>query len=184
MKLGHGEVKAHPDFEKEWCRKILADPEIQWSKRYEGVEAEKVTNSMFEWTLYWDRGIRAHLTFRRPCKETDSIAPLEECFLISLGDGLDGKTGRSHGGLNSILLDHICGHAAHHANPTDASPATATMTVDFKRPINTPCVILARSWPLEASGRKIWVQGVLEDEEGRVLSRAKTLFVVTKAEKL
>ena len=62
---------------------------------------------MFEHTLYSDRGIRAHLSFRRPCKEADAIRPLEECFLLSVGDGVDGKTGRAHGGFNSLMLDHM-----------------------------------------------------------------------------
>lgn len=139
---------------------------------------------MFEYTLYSDRGIRAHLSFRRPCKEPESVDGMEACFLLSIGDGLDGKAGRSHGGFNALILDHISGHVAHYSGPNPNSPATATMTIDYKAPINTPCVILARAWLIELSGRKVWVRAVLEDGDGKVLSTAKSLFISARTEKM
>lgn len=78
-----------------------------------GTTRKEVSNSMFESTLYGERRIRAHLVFQRPCREPDSINPMEQCFLISVGDELDGKTGRAHGGLNALLLDHVAGHSAY-----------------------------------------------------------------------
>ncbi len=183
--MGHEKVVAHPDFDKEWCRKLLADKDIQWKRQPRtGVTPEKVTNSMFEWTLYGERGIRAHLSFRRPCKEPDSIKPTEDCFLLSIGDGLDGKTGRAHGGLTSVIMDHICGHAAHDVSPSPVSPATATMTVDYKRPVDTPLLILARAWIISYEGRKVWVRAVIEDDKRRVYSTGKCLFILGKSEKL
>ena len=184
MNMGHETVMAHPDFDKQWCRTLLADPEIQWSNRYDGVQKEEVTNSMFEWTLYSDSGIRSHLSFRRPCSEPGATSPMEECFLLSVGNGLDGKTGRAHGGFNSLILDHISGHCAHHSNPNPISPATASMTVDFKRPVSTPCVVLARSWLIETNGRKTWVAAVIEDEHRQVYASSKCLFISAKPGKL
>lgn len=143
-----------------------------------------MTNTMFEYTLYSDRGIRAHITFQRPCKEPDSILPMEQCFLISVGDGVDGATGRAHGGFNSLILDHISGHSAHFANPADFSPATATLTTDYKAPISTPCIILARGWIIEVNGRKIWVRSVIEDGDGKVLAAGKALFIAARTPKL
>lgn len=184
MNLGHQTVLAHPDFDKPWCKKILDDPNIRWTRNSHDVVPEKVSNSMFEQTLYTDRAIRAHLSFSRPCNELDSIRPIEDCFLISVGDGVDGATGRAHGGFNSLLLDHACGHAAHHNSPNPISPATATMTVDFKRPISTPCVVLCRSWLVEMTGRKMWTKAVIEDEHGQVLTSAKCLFIAARTEKI
>lgn len=185
LNKGHETIVAHPDFDKPWCKTLLANPDIEWKSRmYERTTPENVTNSMFEWTLYGERGIRSHLSFRRPCKEPDSIKPLEECFLLSFGDALDGKTGRAHGGLNSLILDHISGHGAHYADPRPISPATATMTVNFHRPINTPCLVLARAWLVEYTGRKVWVRAVIEDEEGNTLASSKSLFILAKTEKL
>ena len=174
----------HPDFDKPWCKKILNDPDLRWIQQTHQTDPEEetpsITNSMFEWTLCSDRGIRAHLSFERPCPELDSIRPLEACFLISIGDGLDGRTGRAHGGFNSLILDHISGLAAYQANPADRSPATAHLATDYKAPVSTPCVILARGWVIELSGRKVWVRAVIQDGDGKVLASGKALFVAAK----
>ena len=138
----------------------------------------------FETTLYNNRGIRAHLAFRRPCKEAEAIEPYEECVLVSLGDGLDGMTGRAHGGFNSLLLDHIAGHFAQNTHPSSIAPATATTTVDFKRPVSTPGLLLARAWFIELSGRKVWIRAQLEDSDGQVCATSKTLYILAKTPKL
>lgn len=179
---GHERTASHEDFDSSWCRTLLAQPEVvRWQEAsYEGITAMSVSNSIFEETLYGDRAIRAHLTFRRRCKEKDSIRKHEECFLISIGDGLDGRTGRGHGGLSSMMLDSICGQASHYVEESEpVSTATATMTVDYLRPVNTPCVFLVRAWPVEYSGKKAWIKAVMEGEEG-VYAKATTLFILGK----
>jgi acyl-coenzyme A thioesterase PaaI-like protein len=188
IKMGHKVVADHPDFNLPWCKKLLSGEGFKWTTGRGDVEnrhpEDNVSNSMFEYTLYSERGVRAHLSFRRPTKEPESVNDWEACFLISMGDGLDGKAGRSHGGLNALLLDHICGHVAAASGPNPIAPATATMTIDYKAPINTPCVILCRGWLIELSGRKVWVRGVIEDGEGRPLATAKALFVAARQEKM
>ena len=64
-----------------------------------------------------------------------------------------------------------------------AAPATATMTVDYKAPIATPGIVLCRGWPIEVSGRKIWVKAVIEDGTGRVLAAGKALFIKDRESK-
>lgn len=123
IRLGHDTIVAHPDFAKPYWKHLLSDPHIEWkARKHNEANEDKVSNSMFEWTLYGERGIKAHLSFRRPCKEPDSIKDMEECFLMSIGDALDGKTGRAHGGLASIILDHISG-ASHNAESMAYSTA-------------------------------------------------------------
>jgi acyl-coenzyme A thioesterase PaaI-like protein len=141
---------------------------------------------MFNKTLCSEDAIRAQITFRRPCKEPTAITskqnpqPLEDCILLSLGDALDGKAGRLHGGFSSMVLDQITGSCAHYFKPDPIPPATATITVDFKRPVDTPSVVLARAWVIEISGRKIWVSGVLEDGMGGIYAVGKALFILAK----
>jgi acyl-coenzyme A thioesterase PaaI-like protein len=176
----------HPDFDSPWCKSLLADPNVQESKGYSPALSDKnVSNSMFA-TLSKDNAIRAQIVFRRPCKEPTAIRngqssqPVEDCFLLSLGDALDGKSGRAHGGFSSLVLDQITGSSAHYFKPDPIPPATATITVDFKVPISTPCVVLARAWVVEMSGRKIWVTGVIEDGNGVTYAVAKALFILAK----
>lgn len=185
LNMGHETIAAHPDFDRPWCKKTLADPHIQWRTVHaEGTSKENVSNSMFEWTLYGERGIRAHLSFRRPCSEPGAINAFEECFLLSIGDALDGVTGRAHGGLSSTILDHISGHAAHYADARPISPATATLTINYHRPVSTPCIVLARGWLTKYTGRKVFGKAVIEDEGGNALASATSLFILAKAEKL
>lgn len=175
LQMGGDSVKTHPDFQAPWIQKLLSDPDIRWTKQVP--RRDNTTNNMFEKTLAAPDCIKAHLTFTRSSKEPDAIQPYEECFLMSIGDGVDGKTGRAHGGFDGLILDQISGSCAHHARPDPIPPATATMTVDYKLPVNTPCVVLARSWMIEMSGRKLWIRSVMEDSQGRTLAAAKTLFI-------
>lgn len=175
----------HPDFDNPWCKSIFAEPDLERIQlNHNEKHDNEGRNSMFEYTLYSERGIRAHVSFRRPCKEPDAVHPQEDCFLLSLGDGLDGVAGRAHGGLNALILDHLSGHAAHYGSSNPIPPATATMFTDYKAPVSTPCVVLARAWAVEVSGRKVWVKAVLEDSNKRVCAVAKCLFIAAKPQKL
>ncbi|EME86964.1 uncharacterized protein MYCFIDRAFT_182117 [Pseudocercospora fijiensis CIRAD86] len=101
---------------------------------------------------------------------------------MSIGAGIDGLSGRGHGGFSSLVLDHLTGTVAKLENPSadGEPPATVTMTVDYKAPVRTPCIILFRSWPIEISGRKSWLKGVAEDEHGKPYATAKALFINLK----
>jgi acyl-coenzyme A thioesterase PaaI-like protein len=177
----------HPDFKSQWCQALLADPSIEETKSVSPALSEKnVSNSMFNRTLSSNDAIRAQVSFRRPCKEPTAIQnaphslPQEDCIILSLGDALDGKAGRAHGGFSSLVLDQITGSCAHHFKPDPMPPATATITVDFRSPVATPCVVLARAWVVDMTGRKIWVRGVLEDGSGNIYAVAKALFILAR----
>lgn len=201
---GYNNVADHPDLNHAWCKEILSNPDIQWDSNTKNAEDRRdVSNSMFEYTLYSERGVRVHLSFQRPSKEPDAKNGWEACYLISIGDGVDGKKGRAHGGFSGVLLDHVSGHVANSASPrmfrshvgilmispTDAAvdalpPATATMTVDYKAPVETPCVILARGWMTDLKGRKVYTSAVLEDGTGKTLATARCLFILARQEKI
>jgi len=173
-----GDNEIHPDLRQEWCLNILRDPAVTILPQ--GSDGKTFTNTMFEYTLYTERGIRAHLLLRRPCSEPDSILSTEYCTLLSIGDGLDGKAGRAHGGFNALILDQVSGAVTRHARQVRVPPATSTITIDYKAPISTPSVILCRAWACEMSGRKIWVKAAIEDEKGRLFASSKSLFIYAK----
>lgn len=173
----------HPDFEIPWCKAILGSSDISIvdtptdpASALRKPGKEDVSNTMFEQTLYTPHGIRAQINFKRPTSEPDAITPWEYCFLLSVGTGVDGKTGRAHGGFNALLLDNLTGTVASVAAGATA-PATATLTVDYKAPIDTPGVILCRGWPVERQGRKTWVKARIEDGQGELLAGGKALFI-------
>lgn len=178
-------VAADPDFQKQWCKDVLANPNKQWTLQVpRGSYGSTVTNAMFERTLDAPERIRAHLSFNRPSQEPDAITGVEECWLLSIGRDIAGAVGRTHGGFNAVILDQISGSMVHHSNPQPVPPATATLTVDYKAPVRAPSVILVRSWLVERSGRKVWVKAVIEDGKGNALCTSKGLFIFPRETKV
>lgn len=180
----------HPDFDHPWCHMILTSPsititEIPTTAGRPPDMSPDVSNSMFLTTLYSpsSNAIRAQINFRRSTSEADAVTDTEYCYLMSLGDGLDGKRGRAHGGISSLVLDQMTGTTAAMVSGSTA-PATATMTVDYKAPVDTPGVVLCRGWVVERSGRKTWVRAQIEDGEGRCLASAKALFISPREGKI
>ncbi|KJX93642.1 thioesterase superfamily protein [Zymoseptoria brevis] len=169
----------HPDFAStKWVQDLLNDPNIQHVPERGLFSQTDVSNTMFDRTLSHPEGIRARILFRRLAQDPNAASKYEECYLMSVGDGLDGKTGRAHGGLTSVVLDQLLGGTANRLDPARLEPpATATLTVDYKAPISTPCIILARSWATEITGRKVFLAGTVEDGQGRLYATGKALFV-------
>ena len=177
----------HPDFHLPWVEAILASPSVTITEvptsQPKPPPTAAVSNAMFLQTLYHPTGIKFQLNFQRQTSEPDSIRPTEYCYLLSIGPGIDGKTGRAHGGFNALVLDQMLGSLASMVGGKGA-PATATMTVDYVNPIDTPGVVLVRGWAIERSGRKTWVRGTVEGEGGKVFCRGKALFVDPREEKM
>lgn len=177
-------MEGHQDFNLPWCKNLLNSdisiveiPTEPSSTRDVAIRTdETVSNSMFKKTLYTPDAIRAQICFKRPTSEADSIIPWEYCYILSLGSGIDGKSGRAHGGFNALILDQMTGTVASMVSGSVA-PATATMTVDYKAAIETPGVVLCRGWAVERQGRKTWVKATVEDGQGKLLASGKALFI-------
>lgn len=80
----------------------------------------------------------------------------------------------------SVILDDVIGTAAGCDKPKDKSTMTAYLKVDYRSPVKTPGVLLARAWLEKREGRKIWGRGVIENEEGNVLADGEALFLVVE----
>lgn len=172
-------MKSHPDFNLPWIQTILNDPKTEFPAEFPSLMAN-TSNSIFNITLEHPNRIKARLLFLRPSTESEAIFKSEDCLLASLGEGLDGATGRAHGGISSLLLDHILGTCAQRQITTLLPAATATLTVDYKNPIGTPGVILVRAWVIKIDGRKVWSKGVIEDGKGKIFATAKGLFIIPR----
>lgn len=184
-------MEGHQDFNLPWCKSLLNSdisiveiPTEPSSARDADIPSdEAVSNSMFKQTLYTPDAIRAQICFKRPNSEADSIIPWEYCYILSLGSGIDGKSGRAHGGFSALILDQMTGTVASMVSGSVA-PATATMTVDYKAAIETPGVVLCRGWAVERQGRKTWVKATVEDGQGKLLASGKALFIDPRPAKI
>lgn len=165
------------DFDLPWCHKLLAEPKLSFTR-------ETIQGTLFAKLLCKPGALQAHLQFRRLTREPDAVNDTEDCMLLSVGSDLDGMAGRAHGGFSSLILDQLGGSCANQAVPNAIPPATATLTVDFKAPVLTPCVVLARAWVVEITGRKTWIQGVLQDGDGKVFATARGLFIAARTTSL
>lgn len=61
---------------------------------------------------------------------------------------------------------------------------TAELLVKYQKPVTTPQTMCVRVWFSKCEGRKLWVQGTIEDEKCTVLARGEGLFIKTGREKL
>lgn len=168
-------MASHPDFQAEWCQKILAEPSVE----IYSLTSDKDINAMFTRTLHNPEAdaIRAQINFSRA--RAACVSEMEYNYLLSIGPGIDGLQGRAHGGFNALVLDNVTGTCAALIGDTVA-PATARLEIDYVRPVGTPGVVLARAWATERTGRKKWVDGTIEDAQGNVLAKGRALYIDAK----
>jgi len=164
-------------FSAPWCQALFTRPDfirVYWPDRRPPPPLyDHCSNSMFAETLWTDRTLRACIQFTLSLPE-NPYYPYEYCQLFALGDGLDGMTGRGHGGLTSLLMDQCMGICATRAH---LAASTANLYIDFKNPVGTPCLVLIRARVEKIEGKRCWGSGVMEDGMGKVYAEGKGLFV-------
>ena len=100
-------------------------------------------------------------------------------MIFSLGaGGLDGHAGYAHGGLAATLLDEVMGVPLNLQTPQ--VNVTKELSLEYKKAIATPGVVLARCWVEKEEGRRVWVRGHLEDGDGGILVTGRGIMVKLK----
>ncbi|CZR52686.1 uncharacterized protein PAC_02563 [Phialocephala subalpina] len=101
---------------------------------------------------------------------------LEICALLDVGSGVNGYAKTAHGGFYGVVLDEVMGTAA---NLQAAQGAfTASLKVDFKRPLYTPSVVLARGQVIKKEGKKLSLKGSFEDKDGNILATSEGTWIM------
>ncbi|KAF1987289.1 hypothetical protein K402DRAFT_420510 [Aulographum hederae CBS 113979] len=173
-----------------WCDAILTDPGyciIPTPSREVKFTGE---DSFFSETLQTNRTIQALLSVcSKPDMSTSPLPIREVRMLVAIGDALNGHVNTAHGGLLGCLLDEAMGthlgvNIEFMSRKEVAKKLTSTMTaylnVSYKRPVPTPGVVLVRTKIVKSEGRKRWVKGTIEDEQGNVLTIGEALFLGIK----
>lgn len=73
-------------------------------------------------------------------------------------------------------VDHFMGAVAR-AYPGGLDTFTRYLHVDFREPFSIPGPTLCRAWIKKIEGRKFWLQGRMEDEDGNAYITAEGLFL-------
>jgi acyl-coenzyme A thioesterase PaaI-like protein len=107
----------------------------------------------------------------------------ESIIVVHVGRGLCGHDGIIHGGLLATLLDEGLGRTAINNLP-DKVGVTANLTINYRAPTKADQFIIIKTKLTDLQGRKVWVEGHIEDTSGNVLADAKTMFVQPKYAKL
>ena len=180
------------DFSPPWAQALINDPTWTavptWGR--EVMPPPSTENALMATTFDRPDGVRAVLTFNRypsprPSSSPSSSSPssfkgFETRMLFSLGSGLNGHSGFSHGGFIGTLIDETSGQCAFLIFGTGI--VTGEMTVRYKQMLPTPSIVLCRAWlEKEPEGRKVWVSAVVENGQGVVFATGTTLFIKTKS---
>ncbi len=64
--------------------------------------------------------------------------------------------------------------------PRDKATMTASLKVDYKKPVRTPGTIPCRAWLEKREGKKMWESGTVEDVEGAIMAMGEALFVLVE----
>ena len=103
--------------------------------------------------------------------ETDGVSRSWVDF--RLGAAYEGPPTKVHGGVLSLVLDHVLGAAA----GADHTPhMTGTLTLVYKRATRLDVPLRAEAWIDRTEGRKSFVVGFVADEEGHTVD-AEGIFI-------
>jgi len=101
---------------------------------------------------------------------------LQICALLDLGSGINGYAKTAHGGFFGVVLDEVMGTAA---NLQAAQGAfTVSLKVDFKKPLYTPSVVLARGQVVKKEGKKLSLRGSFEDKDENILATSEGTWIM------
>lgn len=183
-----------------WCASILDDSRrviIPTNSRF---PKESTEDAFFGDTLNTDRTVSACVSlYKTPVSPNAQIE--EVTTLLSLGPGVNGYPHVCHGGMIATILDEVMGillsvnkdreeNSTRTTTGRSPSPSermatvTAELLVKYLKPVATPQTVCVKVWVSKYEGRKLWVQGTIEDEKCTVLARGEGLFVKTGREKL
>jgi acyl-coenzyme A thioesterase PaaI-like protein len=122
------------------------------------------------------------MALQRLAARPDSAADF--VILAQLGPDLDGFAGRVHGGALCAILDEILSLCVeYHRQATSQSRAqlyTAQLNVSFRRAVDTPSVVVIKTWLEAKEARKWWVRGQVCDAQNEVLTEAEGLWLAAK----
>ncbi|KAL6720681.1 hypothetical protein ACLMJK_002606 [Lecanora helva] len=163
-----------------WTRTLLSNPDYVVLPTPSREPKQSTEDAMFAETLKTHNTVRAWLTLRK--KFSSSDGPVTELrFLLSLGYAVNGWPHVMHGGVTAFIMDEAMGTLmqlnAHTGNLGARDVFTAYLKTDYRRPIPTPSVVMAKAWLKRSEGRKTWVEAVIENEKGDVMATGEGLWV-------
>lgn len=173
-----------------WCAAILEDAQFTaLQNEARKPKADREDSLVAEMLNTSDTINIRHYSYRAIPVSTNSSSPqtswAELNMILGCGAGLNGHPHLLHGGVISFILDEAMTMLASLHRSSDSSGITPSPKIDYKMPIATPCMIIAKVVLLpESSGRKAWLAGSIEDGTVGVFATAKCLIVEVPRDRL
>lgn len=109
-------------------------------------------------------------------------------LFVALEQGVNGFRNTAHGGVLCGLLDEAqstCVEFHRRAQSTEAeSLYTATLNVEFRKPVSTPALVMAKAWLSKVEGRKWHVVGEIVDSYGYVCAKSSSLWITPRTARM
>ncbi len=94
---------------------------------------------------------------------------------FTLGPNYAGGGGFAHGGIIAVVLDEAMGKLS---KLDDERAVTATLDVEYKKPVPVDREIIVEGWQDRIEGRNRFRVAEIKDVQGALLARGKARFVV------
>ncbi|KIW80372.1 hypothetical protein Z517_06987 [Fonsecaea pedrosoi CBS 271.37] len=187
-------------FRTTWATKYIDDPAYKPVVTFSRIPKSEGVDTFFAKTIRSASTVPNALTLIRknfvtPPEEPQSAAkgnrddaappPPPDCiWLLDLRSDLNGFKDTTHGGVLCALMDEalsICVEI--HRQQTMGMRSnlyTAYLTTNYRAPVINPCTVVIKTRLERREGRKWFLVGSLEDEQGRVLTEANGLWIAAK----
>jgi acyl-coenzyme A thioesterase PaaI-like protein len=166
-----------------WCAKHLGKPNVVSQIAPSRIPQDTQEHELISRTLNSDSTIKAFVvSWERP---RDARTPVYEMrAFVTLGPGVNGYPGVCHGGIVATILDEVMGFLGplNRNRPPilDADYMTAYLNTQYIVPVPTGTTLMVDMRITKVDGRKCYLEGHIEDESGRKLATADSLYVGLK----
>ena len=185
-----------PFLQHPWTSSLLSQPNTTIRVPPSRVHKSNGEDTLFSTTLRTNGTLSSCLCiWPAPCP-SDPAVP-EITTLIYLGKELNGHPSILHGGITATIIDECMGflqtanieeeRRKRGGEYEQLGSFTATLTVDYRKPIRTPGPVIVKSWYERRDGRKEWVNAeVQQEQDGKVVVVAEgaALFVTPRSAKM
>ncbi|KAK5062590.1 hypothetical protein LTR84_004663 [Exophiala bonariae] len=162
----------------------------EWSRFYDGLRTIPASEDGIEhfrrnWTKkYVEDPELKPVDLLTSTEDESKQHALDTITLFDIGSDLNGYTDTIHGRVLCASLDEslsVCVEIHRARSPAKPAGAyTVRLATDFRGMVNSPIVLIVKSKFEIAEGRKWFLRGTIEDENGRVLTQAEGIWVSVK----
>ncbi|KAJ4417535.1 hypothetical protein N0V82_006094 [Gnomoniopsis sp. IMI 355080] len=164
-----------------WCARYLAAPGLTIVPAFSRSPKPRFEDALLSQTLKTHDTVSAYICFYpRPADELTYLPELKA--FVTLGNLVSGYPGTCHGGIVATVLDEALSFISPGARlrfEKQKAPEvmTAYLNTRYLRPVSVPGTYLVKTWLVKSEGRKIFVEGCIENANGERVAEANALFV-------